>query len=491
MAQDGRFAVAWLDSLGQEENEDSCNLFVRFFDADGTPLIEPYRIEKTDDTVGLYYPCIEMDSAGNTYLVWVDNRTQSSEKLSHLRFQRFDRDGAPLGSAKTLVDDIYLKDFGRPLDLSVASNGDFVIAWCQGQLIYYSCIRAQRFDADGNPKGDPFFPHADDFGGERVDFHVPQVALADNGDLVVTWLDFLTSSDDYVLPKFQVFDANNEPILPWDPMGHRPDDGDTFFHDPSRIKPFWLDNDRFVLFWPDFLVGRVSYDLQARVFSDKGLTPHYLCDHLLPDDEWSSLQNMSGMYSLDVDPPTPGDNVSDFVFAYTRSYHYSHNMSFKWKHQVGLLGEVGPAPVHQVVRNTYSFEFTPPWGEDTVGGTWFRQPPSVAVNNDRIVWAYSRLNSDTILEAWAMISDWDMPAGIEEEPVTISPIELTATLNRLSFEVPDKATLTLYNSAGRKLTEEVIHGKGSWQAVDIPSGVYFVRVDSEGYTQKTKLVVLR
>ncbi|MBD3285207.1 hypothetical protein GF338_02610, partial [candidate division WOR-3 bacterium] len=133
MSQDGRFAVAWLDSL--EVDEDSCSLFIRFFEKDGIPLTEPYRIEKTDDTVGLYHPCIEMDSVGNTYLAWVDNRTQSSEKLSHLRYQRFDRNGNPLGSAKTLVDDIYHKGNSRALDLSVADNGDFVIAWCQGVII--------------------------------------------------------------------------------------------------------------------------------------------------------------------------------------------------------------------------------------------------------------------------------------------------------------------------------------------------------------------
>ncbi|MBD3286902.1 T9SS type A sorting domain-containing protein [candidate division WOR-3 bacterium] len=493
MASDGRFAVAWLDSLGLEENEDSNSLFIRFFEKDGTSLTEPYRVEKTDDTVGIYYPCIEMDSSGNTYLAWVDNRTQSSEKLSHLRYQRFDRDGNPLGPAKTLVDDVYLYHSKRPIDMSVAGNGDFVIVWDQKLLIYYTCIRIQRFDAEGNPKGEPFFPHADDFGEERVNFHVPQVALADNGDLVATWIDFLTSSDDYVLPKFQVFDADNEPILPWEPMGHRPDHGDTFYHNASRVKPFWLDEGRFVLFWPDYLMGRATSDLMGRMFSDRGLTPHYLCDHLIPDDKWNSLQDLSGRYSIDVDPYIPEVDDAEFVFAYTRSYHYSHDISFKWKHQVGLLGDIF-SYTNQVVRRTYSFEFTPPWGADTVGGRWFRQPPAVAVCSSRIVWTYSRLNTDTILEAWAMISDWDMPDEnmIEEESlVNPSPIKLSSTLNRLSYEAPEEAILILYNSAGRRVAVDVIHGKGEWKPTGISSGVYFARIVAETDNAVSKLVVLR
>ncbi|MBD3284881.1 T9SS type A sorting domain-containing protein [candidate division WOR-3 bacterium] len=110
------------------------------------------------------------------------------------------------------------------------------------------------------------------------------------------------------------------------------------------------------------------------------------------------------------------------------------------------------------------------------------------------MWSYCRYNSDSELEAWAMISDWDMPdeSIIEEEPlVKVSPVKLTPFLNRLSYEVPGEAVLTLYNSAGRRVAEDVIHGKGEWHAVDKPSGVYFARVESVEGSARAKVVVVR
>jgi hypothetical protein len=55
--------------------------------------------------------------------------------------------------------------------------------------------------------------------------------------------------------------------------------------------------------------------------------------------------------------------------------------------------------------------------------------------------------------------------GVEESPIPTSPpILVSASLNRLSYEVPGKAQLTIYSADGRKVLEETIEGKGIWDA---------------------------
>ncbi|TKJ43490.1 hypothetical protein CEE36_03920 [candidate division TA06 bacterium B3_TA06] len=121
---------------------------------------------------------------------------------------------------------------------------------------------------------------------------------------------------------------------------------------------------------------------------------------------------------------------------------------------------------------------------------------AVAVCEDRIVWVYSRLNTDTIFEAFALITDWDMGVGISESsPEPASPIKLEASLNRLSYDVPGEARLTLYSADGRKVLTETIQGKGIWTpsppSSHLPSGVYFARVEGDASSKTQKVVLIR
>jgi len=492
MTPDGRFAVTWLDSTYTDNTE----VFIRFFDKNGTPLTNPYKFPKLyDTTTRVHSPCLQMDTAGNAVLVVADGRIQGLvgeiKCLPEIRYLRFDRDGNPIEPVRTLREDAWLQGW-RSLDFTLANNGDFVIAWSENQIIEKTCVRVQRFDIDGNPKCDPFYPHDADFGEERIKFFVPQVAVNDSNDLIVTWLDFTGEGDIY--PMFQVFDAENEPILPWISKGHRADGTNDTCMKACRVKPIWVKDDRLALFWPISIPYRYDTDVFGRVFTDKGLTPHYMNDHILPDDSLeNTLIDLRGQYSIDYifDSDLPLINTGDFILSFTRTYSDPKDPDRKWDHQAALIGRVQYN--NWIRRWDYPFQFTPEWGVDTVGLKSFgHQAPAVAVGLDRILWTYSRFNSDTIFEAWAMISDWDMPSGIEEEPIAISTsVELQSTLNHLSYEVPGEASLILYNAAGRRITEEVIHGKGEWQAVGIPSGVYFARVDSEGYSARAKVVVVR
>ncbi|MBN2378581.1 T9SS type A sorting domain-containing protein [candidate division WOR-3 bacterium] len=476
MAPDGRFAVAWIDSLvnlAASPDFADFEMYVRFFEEDGNPLTEARKITKVADTNRIYWPDLAMDSAGNTVLLWAETRNRWGED-GHIRIKLFDRDGITLDSSYT-VDDAAVYPNDRTVALSRNSQGEFAVAWACGMGV----IWVQRYAAEGAPLGEPFLVH----GEFETDYMLPGVALNDEGDLLVTWLNFGISRETY--PKFQVFDAQNSSILPWEPEGRRLDDGGPY--DGSRSEAHWLDENRFVTFWGDMFAGW----LVGRVFSDKGLTRHPVCDlyedgyrkdSLSVSSQWGASH---GWFSSAL------RSDGHFALSHTRSYVILNDSSFDaWYHQVGGLGAIED---NEPRMQTALFEYSPPYGADTAGKDFnFNvQPPAVAACDNQLVWVYSRFNPDTIFEAWAVITDWDMVGVKEALPAFHPHIKLETSLNRLSYDVPGEAKLILYNSAGRRVAEAVIHDKGEWTAVDIPSGVYFAVIETGSESVSEKVVIIR
>ncbi|MEA3311832.1 MAG: T9SS type A sorting domain-containing protein, partial [candidate division WOR-3 bacterium] len=255
-----------------------------------------------------------------------------------------------------------------------------------------------------------------------------------------------------------------------------------------RVESYWLDNDRFVMFWKDPSAYPI---IVGRVFSDRGLTRHPIRGLIWWDSLWLAHGGSEGWYSTAV---SPNDS---FAYTHMRTYFSNPDTSDpskdrSWEHGAGILGYIQD---NEPIRWTNLFEYTPPLGADTVGGDFHNRyhsrPPAVACCDDRLVWVYSRLNTDTIFEAYALITDWDMGVGVVERPVfTQSPIQLSASLNRLSYDVPGQASLTLYSADGRKVLTETIEGKGIWEAPKLPSGVYFARVKDNSASARAKLVIL-
>ena len=472
MASDGHFAVAWVDSLQPLGAWRELELYIRFFDPDGNPLTDPYKIAKVADTNRIGGSHLDMDSAGSTVLLWTEYAWMDPND-DLLRLQLFDSSGDPIGSPQTDHQG-YISWDDRAVAVSLNDQGEFAVVW-DGEPI---CAR--RYSFDGGPQGDPFRVHDDLPDG--VDSDYPGVALNDAGDLVVTWLEFHISGETY--PRFQVFDAADESILPWEPMGHRVDDGEELYNG-NRSEVYWLDNDRFVVFWRDVMTGKPEPSHPVgRVFSDRGLTRHPIRWLIWEDSLWLLHGGPEGWYSTAV---APNDS---FAYTHMRTYFSNPDTSDpskdrSWEHGAGILGYIQD---NEPIRWTNLFEYTPDWGADTMTGDFHNRyrtrPPAVACCNDRIVWVYSRLNTDTIFEAFVIITDWDMGVGVAESPIqTASPIQLSASLNRLFYDVSGSVTgeakLTLYSADGRRILQETIKGEGIWEAPKLPSGVYFARVEGE------------
>ncbi len=480
MAPNGHFAVAWVDSIasGDPLNPEDLELelFIRFFDRDGNPMTEIYQITKIADTNWIYYPCLKMDTAGNAILLWVDRETQSAEEPSYVRFQRFAPDGSPVGSAHTVVARVFLYK-RSPVDLSLNNRGEFAVTWLEVIPPYWdlTCVWVQRFDLEGYPEDRAFLTH-DVPGNYLLPFTFPRVALNDEGDLVVTWRDKL--NPDTVYRRFQVFDAADEPILSWRSRGQLLDYGKW----GKYAEPYWLDDDRFVAFW--------TYGgLVGGVFGHRGLT-RYPIRTVVVDEKaikWYATVERSFFVAFSSD--------ERFAETHGRSYHHLDPWCV-WDHGGGVLGEIRD---NEPWRRTNLFEYTPPLGKDTTWGDFLVFTNTVAACDDRIVWVYSRPNLDTIYEAWALITDWDMGVGVVESPIqTASPILVSASLNRLSYDVSGSVTgeakLTLYSSDGRRVLTKTIQGKGTWTPSppsSLPSGGYFARGEGETASARAKVVILR
>ena len=465
MASDGHFAVAWVDHLQPLGAWLELDVYIRFFDPDGSPLTDAYEITKVADTNWIGGSHLDMDSAGNTVLIWTEYaRLDPNEDL--LRLQLFDPSGNPLGSPQTDHQG-YVSWKNRSVAVSLNDKDEFAIVWDA------ETICARRYSFQGGPQGDPFVVH-DDL-PDDVYLNWPGVALSDAGDLVVTWYKYELGQS---YPKFQVFDAEDESILPWEPMGHLVNEDSSSGH---RVEAYWLDNDRFVMFWKD----PSGYPITVgRVFSDRGLTRHPIRGLIWWDTLWRAHGSSEGWYSTAV---APNDS---FAYTHIRSYaDYPDGELRTWDHGGGILGYIQD---NEPIRRTTLFEYTPPWGADTVNCWAHTQPPAVACCDDRLVWVYSRLNTDTIFEAFVMITDWDMGVGVAESPIqTESPIRLEASLNRLSYDVPGEALLTFYSADGRRILQETIKGEGIWEAPKLPSGVYFARVEGEASSKTQKVVLIR
>ncbi len=319
MAPDGHFAVAWVDKLPPTgPYHYDFDLFIRFFDCDGNPLTDAYKVSKLADTNWISRPYIDMDTLGNTVLVWGDNLVGSNEDTGYTRFQSFGPDGTPMDSAKTLYE-IGLVPHLR-VGLSLANNGTFAFA----QSAWSGAIWVQRFDLEGVPQDSAFLAH--DTGGDFYPEH-PQVALNDAGDLVVTWYEFGPS-----YPRFQVFDAEDEPIIGWEPRGHLvPDDS----VGGTRVEPYWLDNDRFVLFWIDKVW---PWNVAGRVFADRGLTRHPI-RRLVHDTLALTWPDPEGQFAVAL------SSDERFAETHTRSYVDRPDTSDPsklrwWDHGGGILGYI-------------------------------------------------------------------------------------------------------------------------------------------------------
>jgi hypothetical protein len=173
-APDGRYVVAW---SGRGPG-DSDGVFVRLYDANGTPQTVEIPVNTTTGSSQLA-PTVAMDAAGNFVVAWSGQGAGDNDGVF---IRRFDATGNPLG-LEQLVNVGVGGNQSTP-DIAMEPDGDFVVVWQSDETGQFE-IWMQRYSAGGTPvPGGNQLVTNDALSNARTR---PSVAIDDDGDLVVTW----------------------------------------------------------------------------------------------------------------------------------------------------------------------------------------------------------------------------------------------------------------------------------------------------------------
>lgn len=144
---DGRFAVVFENTSGEREADGSDSVWLRLFEADGTPVGEEFAPNTTtagDDND----PDIATLEDGGFVVVWQgwDDGSQTG-----IRAQVFNEDGTPRGGEIQVNTDT----FGGQTSPAIVGldDGGFMVTWTNVASSSGDGLMGQLFEADGTPRG--------------------------------------------------------------------------------------------------------------------------------------------------------------------------------------------------------------------------------------------------------------------------------------------------------------------------------------------------
>ncbi len=173
MADDGSFAVTWLNSSGGSQIQ------VRRFDPLGQPLSSDTNVN-TLQTGTRAVPDIAMNASGEFAVAWQSLGQDGSG--SGVFARKYSAEGAAQGG-EIAVNTTTNGDQRAPR-LAMDSDGDFIVAWeSSGQDGSGFGVYSRRFDSLGIPQGAEQRANSTTRGDQRA----PDVAVGTDGDYAVVW----------------------------------------------------------------------------------------------------------------------------------------------------------------------------------------------------------------------------------------------------------------------------------------------------------------
>ncbi|ESQ87280.1 hypothetical protein ABAC460_19855 [Asticcacaulis sp. AC460] len=182
---DGDFVVVWHSNL-QDGNGNG--IFGQRFNASGVAQGSEFRAN-TYTTSAQQNPDAAMDSDGDFVVVWDAAGNQDGNGVGTY-FQRYNASGVAQGG-ETKVNTYTTGAQGAP-SVAMDTDGDFVVVWqSNGQDLSGYGVFGQRYNASGAAQGAEFQINTYTTGAQSN----VQIAMADNGDFVVTWTSNLQDGD--------------------------------------------------------------------------------------------------------------------------------------------------------------------------------------------------------------------------------------------------------------------------------------------------------
>ncbi|MBN2379608.1 hypothetical protein JXM67_07390, partial [candidate division WOR-3 bacterium] len=359
-------------------------------------------------------------ATGDFAVIW--NERVDEEPL--VLIQRYFADGQANG--EPIQVDPLKREFGGWFNCDIGMNrsGEFIAVWLikVGEGSYDNQIVARRFDASSSPIDQEIIEVSS---GSAIPISSVPVAFADDGSFIVAWHDKRDDNSGDIFARR--FDAGGQPLGPDFKVS---DDTLSGIEGNYQRRPSIAadDSGNFCIAWAEDSRPGLFSVAYAQFYDKDG---NALGKNYKTDLEWAL-----GLY-LGISA-TPQGGYVFFATDYSNEdgdpevcARYYHADGAAWTRKIQINQPDFFGYNHQIVgRNC------------------------VAANDDRIVYVWLDNRRHKGWDVYAKITDWDVPA-VEEVVPDASPIKLIPTLNRLSWDVPGEAVLTVYNSAGRRVAEEV------------------------------------
>ncbi len=182
-APDGTFLVAWSMCDWATDGRDCTSVIrARRFDAQGQPLGDEFQVND-DTSTHAYLSELTVSTDGTILVAW-----GRDERFGYdVTTRALDSGGSPVGPETTVRvsrrGELVGTEDDHRVSLAAAPDGTFLAAW---DMVFRRTnrIEAQRFNARGQPVGEPFRLNPEREGS----YVTPDVAFMPNGDLIASWI---------------------------------------------------------------------------------------------------------------------------------------------------------------------------------------------------------------------------------------------------------------------------------------------------------------
>ncbi|MBN1349708.1 T9SS type A sorting domain-containing protein [candidate division KSB1 bacterium] len=182
MNQYGYAVICWTD-----ERNGNQDIYAQIYSAKGFPLGKNFKVSDDGGTAGQRFPDVAVDNTGCFVITWEDYRDDPG--YGDIYAQRFEANGEPIESNFKVNRDDPGRDQRTPA-IATDANGNFVICWFDAR--YPQGIYAQRFDSSGTASPEEKIQITD----EVISCQTPAISMSQNGNYVVTWMQNCPGSDD-------------------------------------------------------------------------------------------------------------------------------------------------------------------------------------------------------------------------------------------------------------------------------------------------------
>lgn len=351
----GDYTIAWiqLPTEGPDSGSDG-GIMARIYAADGTPKTAAFQVASAQELffgegVGFFEMGLQnlfdlgMDQAGNVVITWSRVEQNFGDTNSNIYAQVYNnagvaQDSVPFRVHREIEDDQFMPS------VAVGNNGQYVVTWSDeydhndlddGESEIDPKIRGRLLDINGqNVSADEFYV---DLPTDPNDDQVAsRTAINDNGDFVVSWIEFDDSEiDDDGALHAKVFNANGtaaengdgDSVIHVTDFEHpadmftinqqNPGDGDSFFsyffgtHDISM----GTQDKNFVVSWTNAGESEVEGQNGLPPVPDAIYARHYYPQMMGQTQVFASSDTMAVSYNP--------NNVSPPFFVDGESYAYS------------------------------------------------------------------------------------------------------------------------------------------------------------------------